>query len=132
MPIDATPWETVATWYEVRDAKNTGAEYDTFRQALEEMYQHWQVKYPEHGPYRVVKCQRREVSLPVADEMRQATDWRDELVSENLRLRDKIRALTCKHCQGTGRKPVGYHLETLTGEFETDYADCDHRDYNAD
>lgn len=124
MPIDESRWQTSWEWYEVRDAKNTGAEYDTFREALQEMSEHWQVKYPEFGPYRIVKCQRREAQVADADGAI-ARDWRNELVSENLRLRAKIRALTCEQCGGTGRKVVGEH-ETLTGEFVTDYADCHH------
>ena len=60
MPIDESGWQTSWEWYEVRDANTTAAEYDTFREALQEMREHWQVKYPELGPYRIVKCQRRE------------------------------------------------------------------------
>lgn len=54
-------------------------------------------------------------------------DGQSVVSQEDLRVViNEVYRLTCKFCNGTGKKVIGEH-ETLTNEWVSDYAPCDHR-----
>ena len=54
-------------------------------------------------------------------------DAAERMADEIEELRYELKRVTCKLCGGTGKKVVGEH-ETLTNEWVTDYASCDHQE----
>ena len=50
-------------WWEVRDKDGIGAEYDTGHQAIDAYHNWWNVEWPQHAPYRVVRCEVHETEV---------------------------------------------------------------------
>lgn len=60
-----TPHETYLrrVWWEVRDKDGIGAEYDTAHHAIDAYHNWWNVEWPQHAPYRVVRCEVHETEV---------------------------------------------------------------------
>lgn len=54
------------SWWVVRDIEGCDAEYDTEHEAINDMQSWWMVEFPQHAPYRLIRCDlsETEVGLP--------------------------------------------------------------------
>ena len=66
--------------------------------------------------------------LPGNPQLLRLTEGQAELLAVDIRkVCNELERVTCKLCGGTGKKIVGEH-ETLTGEWVSDYASCNHKE----
>ena len=65
--------------------------------------------------------------LPGKPQFLRLTEGQAELLAVDIRkVCNELERVTCQLCGGTGKKIVGEH-ETLTNEWVSDYAPCNHK-----